>query len=125
YVETSLGTAGAQRIGLIGLKTFKKRQRLGAISTATGSGGFAVEGRYGDRQQPCDRWAAGKVVQSDQMQLQIERQTDCQVSQVLVRLALHFVHSSTSQLELGVRAPKQAIEPGTSDRSNRSVLVTF
>jgi hypothetical protein len=64
-------------------------------------------------------------VQPGQVQLQIVRQTDCQVAELTFPVALHFARSSTSQSALEVRAPKQAIEPRTSDRSNRSVLVTF
>jgi hypothetical protein len=68
--------------------------------------------------------AAGKVVQPDQLQLQIVRQIDFLMAEPTFRAAPHFVHSSTSQLALEVRALKQAIEPEPSDRSNRSVLVT-
>ena len=66
-----------------------------------------------------------KVVQPDQVQLRSMRETDCHLAELTFRAALRFVHTSTSQSALEVRAPKQAFEPGTSDRSNRSVLMTF
>ena len=46
------------------------------------------------------------------------------MAELTFRAALRFVHSSTSQSALEERGPKQAIEPGTFDRSNRSGLVT-
>ena len=103
----------------------QKKQRLGAISTATDTGEFAVGDRYGDRQQPCDRLAAGKMVRLEQVQLQIVRPKGCRLAEPTFRAALHFVHSSTSNSALVVCAPKRAIEPATFDRSSRPVPVIF